>query len=114
MELLLNRYHIAVALGILKRNLPEIVYEEPDYRGADNEYQDIFPDRNNLKNTLRILHALRAEFADKDCGGVVDAMHQDGQLQGTCAVIDISEQAADGECSDALPNIAVDGGEEYG
>ena len=41
-------------------------------------------------------------------------MHQDGKLQGTSAIVDISEEATDRESGHPLPNIAVDSGEEYG
>ena len=83
------------------------------YGGADNEYDHVVLDRNDVKKTgvgSKILE--RWEFRGQHRGGVVDAVHQHRELQRACLVIDIAEEAAEDERGDSLPEVAVDRGEE--
>ena len=105
-------YYVAVALGILKRNAPEVIEKEENYHHTDSEYNGIFPSRNNLDNALGILHGFRSELSCQHCECVVGAVHQDGEFEGTGLIINIAEEAAYGKCGDSLPDIAMDGGKE--
>lgn len=83
------------------------------YGGADNEYDHVVLDRNDVKKTgvgSKILE--RWEFRGQHRGGVVDAVHQHREFQGSGLVIDVAEEASDDERRESLPEIAVDDCEE--
>ena len=88
------------------------VDEVGGHQNAGGHQDDVVGGAQYIEEGFCILETVHLA---EDCReGVVHEVHQHGEFQGACLVIDISEKQSKSECRKTLPRVQVNQGEDQG
>ena len=88
------------------------VDEVGGHQNAGGDQDAVVGGAQDLEEGFRFLETVHLA---EDCReGVVHEVHQHGEFQGACLVIDIAEKHSEGKCRKSLPRVQMNQGEDQG